>query len=468
MARISLLFSLAFVLALGSLFLSVSGHAPPVTPRKPACPKTVSEIQTLPFAEITEILNRKERFAPQTPEFEVMFSMCKGYVAYLESLYKFENPIVDVLGIAKARYALMTKAILAAQASVSGKVNKKTSLKLKKTYADLTKGFLQIKETIVKISAKHEYKADAKITAHEAKKLNHAMINFKNSINVFMNVVNNLEKKKMKKIGLHARALGERREKVRNAFKSFFNKFGGYLGGKTHGRELTEAKYNANSHVGADVKGFESILDKFSGFFNGYLGGQTHRRELFNQLPGVEQADEKIAIHASLAQKVRGRRGRGRELYIVDRPARGNAKAPTGEISEEFSQSNFDKFFGDFFGDKMRGKAHKRELYFVDSARIKAEAPAGINAAAPTSEIENELSQSVFDKYLGQFFGDKIRGKAQRRELYAQSPLFKDFFNVGFGGKAQYDAAGKMKVAGQDGFRALKRPHYKHFASTKA
>jgi len=363
MARIYLLFSLASVLALGSVFLSVSGHAPPVTPRKSACPKTVSELQTLPFTEITEILNRKERSAPKTPEFKAMFTMCKGYVTYLESLYKFENPIVDVLGIAKTRYTLMNKAILAAQASVGGKVNKKTSLKLKKSYADLTKGFLRIKETIVKISAKHDYQADAKITAHEAKKLNHAMISFKNSINAFMNVVNNLENKKMKKIGLHARALGENREKVRNAFKSFFKKFGGYLGGKTHRRELTEAKYNADSHVGADVKGFESIIDKFSDFFNGYLGG--HRRELFYQVPAGEFADEKIAIHASLDAKAHGRKG-------------------------------------------------------------------------------------------------------IRRELYAQAPLFKNFFNVGFGGKAQYDAAGKMKVAGDDGFRSLNRAHVKHFASTEA
>lgn len=186
------------------------------------------------------------------------------------------------LGVAKARYALMTKAILAAQPSVSRRVNKKTSLnKLKKSSADLTKGFLHVRETIVDISAIHQFKADAKITAHESKKMNHAMINFKRSINGFINVVNSLEKKKMRKIGHHVRALEEDEDgdRVRDAWEKFFNKFGGFLGGKTHGRELTESEININSHVGADVKGFETIYEQFYHLFGGYLGGQTHNNE---------------------------------------------------------------------------------------------------------------------------------------------------------------------------------------------
>ncbi|KAL1205422.1 hypothetical protein V5N11_011321 [Cardamine amara subsp. amara] len=339
MARISLLLSLAFVLALGSLFLSVSGHASPALPRKSSCPKTVSELQTLPFIKITKILNQKERFAPKTAEFKAMFTMCKGYVAYLESLYKFENPIVDVLGIAKTRYALMTKAILAAEASVSGKVDKKTSLKLKKSSADFTKGFLTIKELIVKISAKHQYKADAKLNASESKKLDNALIKFKNSINDFLNVVNNLEKKKMKKLGHHARALKEDHQKsdrVRKFFESFYNKFGG----KTHGRELSEV--DANAYVGADIKGFGAFYEKFSHFFGGYLGGKPNEPH-------------------------------GRQLYT------GGAEA---------------------------------------SGKVK----------------------------------DSLEA----------------FLNAGYGGKVQFDAAGKMKATGGDGFRSLNRAQYKRFASTEA
>ncbi|EOA15854.1 hypothetical protein CARUB_v10007646mg [Capsella rubella] len=378
MARISLLFFLAFVLALGSLSFSVSGHALPLSPRKQPCPKTVSELQTLPFTQITEILNRKARSAPKTAEFKAMFTMCKGYVAYLESLYKFENPIVDVLGIAKTRYALMTKAILAAQASVSGKVNKKTSLKLKKSYADFTKGFFQIKETIVDISAKHEFKAEAKITAQESKKLNKAMINFKNSINTFMNVVCDLEKSKTKKLGHYARALKEEEHdgRVSSVFKSFFKQFGDYLGGKsTHGRELTEAEYKTNSYVGADVKGFESIYEKVSNFFNGFLGGdQTHRRELFD-IPADAPAMSK------------------EELAIID----------------------------DYLG------------------RIK-----NSNGKGPYNSV------------------DRLDGVAEGSSLA-------DFIKLGLTGQGQYDAAGKAKAGGGDGFRSLSPAHYRGFIpSTEA
>lgn len=360
MARISLLLSLSFVLALGSLFLSVSSHASPPLPQKPTCPKTVSELQTLPFTEITEILNKKERLAPKTAEFKAMFTMCKGYIAYLESLYKLENPIVDVLGIAKARYAVMTKAILAAQASVSGKVNKKTSLKLRKSSGNFTKGFLRIKETIVKISAKHQFKADAKLNASESKKIDNAMIKFKNSIDAFLNVVNNLEKKKMKKLDHHARVLEEDHDgsRVRNAFERFFLRFGGYLGGKTHGRELSEV--DTNSYAGADIKGFESIYEKLSHFF----GAKRH----------------------------------GRKLYV---------EAPEGE--------KFSQYFSSFFGEK----AQARKLY-----------AGAVNA-------DGKVKDS-----------------------------FEDFLNA-YGDKVQFDAAGKMKVVGEDGFRSLNRAQYKRFASTE-
>lgn len=100
MAKISLLLSLAFTLSLGSLFLSVSSHTPPA----PLCPKTVSELQTLPFAKVTEILNHKEKFSPKTAEIKAMFTVCKDYVEYLESLFKSENRIIGALGIAKTKY----------------------------------------------------------------------------------------------------------------------------------------------------------------------------------------------------------------------------------------------------------------------------------------------------------------------------------------------------------------------------
>ncbi|VVB09283.1 unnamed protein product [Arabis nemorensis] len=293
MARISLLFSLAFALGLCSLFLSVSGHAPPTLKVHHLWPKTVYELETLPFAKITHLLNRKEKFAPKTAEFKAMFTMCKGYVVYLESLYKLENPIVDVLGIAKAKYILMDKAILAAQASVIGQVDNKTSKrKLRKSCSGLTKTFLQIQKTIISISAKHDFKANAKLSFRESAKISNVVVEFRMYLDVFMDIVYDIEEKKMKIVGHHARKLED--DRVKNAFARFFrtfaDKYGGYMGGKNHGRKLNEAndqKFNSLSHGGADIKGFEVICENFSKYFGGYFGAKS-RRELAGVNAGVQ------------------------------------------------------------------------------------------------------------------------------------------------------------------------------------
>ncbi|CAA7055363.1 unnamed protein product [Microthlaspi erraticum] len=468
MARISLLFSLAFALAVGSLFLSVSGHAAPSVPlKKTLCPKTVSELQTLPFTEITKILKQKEKLAPKTAEFKAMFTMCKGYIAYLESVYKFENPIVDVLGIAKTKYALMTKAILVAQASVSVsvKVDKKTSLKLKKSCGGLIKGFLKIQKTIVKISAKHDFKANAKISVHESKVIGDAVLDFKSSISAFVDVVIDLEKKKTKKVGLHARTLEEDEdEDAKNSFERFLekfsDKFGGYLGGKTHGRDLTEAEVNADAHVGAEAEVNETIYERFSKFFGGYLGGDsTHGREL---------TEAKVMSH-------------GRELYVVGVNAEAPAGANAGAQADVEVKSPLDKFT-QFFGSFL-GSSHGRELYVVG---VNAEAPAGANAGAQADvEVNNRL-----DKFT-QFFGSFL-GSNHGRELYvvgvnSQAPAgantgaqadvevkttldkFTQFFGSFLGSNhgRELTEAGKTRVAGKDGFRSRNRAHYKHFVSMR-
>ncbi|CAH8391962.1 unnamed protein product [Eruca vesicaria subsp. sativa] len=252
MARISLLLSLAISLALSSLFLSVDSYEPP----SPLFPKTVSELQTLPFAKITEIINHKEKFAPKTAKIKAMFTMCKGYVKYLENLYKFGKPIVDVSGILKNKYALTTKAILAVEASISGKVDKKTSLKLKESCVGFIKRLRHIQNAISKISAKHNYKADANISLRESNKIGDAILYFRSSITDFMDLVNDFEEQKVKKVAHHARALEEGRElaeekagnnttgKVNGSYQSKYDKyfqfFGSFLEGKKHGRELTE------------------------------------------------------------------------------------------------------------------------------------------------------------------------------------------------------------------------------------
>ncbi|KAG2325239.1 hypothetical protein Bca52824_007967 [Brassica carinata] len=358
MARISLLLSFAFALSIGSLLLSLSSHALPV----PLIPKTVSELQTLPFAKITEILNHKEKFAPKTAKIKAMFTMCKGYVEYLESVCKSENHIVDVLGIAKTKYALTTKAIFAVQASISGKVDKKTSFQLRKSCAGFTKSFLHIQKAIVKISAKHNYKADANINFRESKQITDAILYFRSSINDFMDLVNDFEEKKMKKVVHHARSL-EEDEDVGRAI--------------SHGREITEKQAGNNTTEKVNSSDQSSHHDKFFQFFGSFLEGKQHGRELTES-----QADGKV-----------------------------------NNWYEEVAK----------YMSSLGGKDHGRKL-------LKDQA--GDNDGAQVSGV--------------------VKGSLE------------DFFNFYGNEKVQMDAAGKMKVAGKDGFRSLNRAHYKLFVSKEA
>ncbi|CAH8391980.1 unnamed protein product [Eruca vesicaria subsp. sativa] len=347
MARISLLLSLAFSLALGSMFISVDSYEPP----SPLFPKTVSELQTLPFAKITEIINYKEKFAPKTAKIKAMFTVCKGYVKYLESLYKFGKPIVDVSGIAKTKYALTTKAILSVEASISGKVDKKTSLKLKESCVGVIKGLRHIQNVISKISAKHNYKADASISLRESNKIGAVILYFRNSITDFMDLVNDFEEQKLKKVAQHARALEE-------------------------GRELTEEK--AGNNTNEKVNGSDqSKYEKYFQYFGSFVEGKQHGRELTEEQTG----------------------GKINNLY------------------EKFAK----------YMPYLRGKDNGRKL---------REDQAGVNNGAQSS---------------GEFKG-----------------LFKDFFNFNSGEKVQMDAAGKMKVSGEDEFRSMNRAHHKLFVSNEA
>lgn len=396
MAKISLLLSLAFTLSLGSLFLSVSSHTPPA----PLCPKTVSELQTLPFAKVTEILNHKEKFSPKTAEIKAMFTVCKDYVEYLESLFKSENRIIGALGIAKTKYTLTTKAIIAVQATIIGKVDKKTSLKLVKSCDGFTKGFLHIQKAILKISAKHNYKADASINFRESKKIGDAMLYFRNSINDFMDLVNGFEEKKMKKVVHHARELKED-EKANSTDQSKYDKysqfFGSFLEGKQHGRELTEAQ--------ADGK-LNNLYEQFSKYVT-YLGDKAHGRKLLAE----GQAGLNTGVQSG---------GKVDNLY------------------EEFSK------YISYLGDK----AHERKLL---------EDQAGAETGAKAGGKVNSLYE-VFTKYMP-YLGGKDHG---RKLLEGQAEVnagaqgsggfkgsFEDFFNFIAGKKIQRDAAGKIKVTGK-------------------
>ncbi|CAH8391972.1 unnamed protein product [Eruca vesicaria subsp. sativa] len=180
------------------------------------------------------------------------------------------------------------------EASISGKVDKKTSLKLKESCVGFIKGLRHIQNVISKISAKHNYKADASISLRESNKIGAAILYFRSSITDFMDLVNDFEEQKLKKVAHHARTLEEGRElteekagnntteKVNGSDQSkygkYFQFFGSFLEeGKQHGRELTEEQ------TGGKIN---NLYEKFAKYIP-YLNGKDHGRKLLENKAGA-------------------------------------------------------------------------------------------------------------------------------------------------------------------------------------
>ncbi|CAA7051928.1 unnamed protein product [Microthlaspi erraticum] len=231
MARISLLFALAFVVAIGS----VTAHAP-INRRtqKNVCPSTLSEVQQFPSVEISKLIEKKALTGPNTLQFRTLFAVCKSYNDYLASI-KF-SAAKNVLGLVHAKYALVTKAMLAAQALVG--VEGQLSVELSKSYTGMAKGYVSIVQTIAQLSAKYKFIASAEIRKSDRAKVEKCLSKLKAAIDVFVNVVSECSNKltSEEKVGLPIKFRG------------------GFIGKKSLGFRENFIGLGANGQVGGEVE----------------------------------------------------------------------------------------------------------------------------------------------------------------------------------------------------------------------
>ncbi|KFK33754.1 hypothetical protein AALP_AA5G055800 [Arabis alpina] len=189
MARISLLFTLALVLAI----VSVSAHPPShKKTEKILCPSTLSGLQSYPYNEISKIVQKKAlETVDEAAQFKILFSICKGYTDYLGTFQNFTG-LQNVVNMVHAKYAVMSSAMLAAHASVG--VEGSFSIELSNSYSKMAQGYVELAQKIVTISAKYNFNANAKISIGERAEIEHCLIKLKGSIRVFFKVIAEVSK----------------------------------------------------------------------------------------------------------------------------------------------------------------------------------------------------------------------------------------------------------------------------------
>ncbi|CAH8384956.1 unnamed protein product [Eruca vesicaria subsp. sativa] len=198
MARTSLLLSIALVLVIASF---VSSHPPmPKKTQKNICPPTLSGIQSFPSLDISNFIEQKAKSAPNSIQFSTLFSICKTYSNQL-SAFKVAG-VKNVYGVVYAKYAMITKAMFAAEAAVG--VEGDLSVKLGKSYTGMAGCFVKLEEKIVEMSNKYKFNANAKISQEDRDKVDECLIKLKNAINVFVKVITECSVKfsSVKQIGI--------------------------------------------------------------------------------------------------------------------------------------------------------------------------------------------------------------------------------------------------------------------------
>lgn len=180
MARISLLLFIAVVLAIGS----VSAH-PPKNTKKNLCPPTLSQLQTFPSIEISKLIEKKIKSAPNTPQFSTLFAICKGYSDYLAA-FKVKA-VKSAFGSIHTKFVMMTEAMFAAQAAVG--VEGELASRVRKSYKVMADGFVELEQMIAEISAKYNFDANAQISKADRFKIEKCLIKLKGYINVFVKVI---------------------------------------------------------------------------------------------------------------------------------------------------------------------------------------------------------------------------------------------------------------------------------------
>ncbi|KAL1200844.1 hypothetical protein V5N11_022334 [Cardamine amara subsp. amara] len=283
MARISLLFSLALVLAIGSVLAHPPSHKK--TP-KTLCPPTLSKLQTFPFIEISKYLEKKAQSAPDTIQFKALFAICKGYNDYIGALAFTSSKKVS--GSVHTKFALMTKALFAAQAHVG--VDGVLAVKLSKSYSAMAEGYVKLVQKIAVISAKAKFNANAQISVSDRAAIQKCVMKLKVAIRVYVNVISQCSKtfSVEKKIGAggfigagvnHGLGLGGKLIGLGGKGQvgagvlvggKLGAKGGVHVGGKVGGhvgaKIGAQGKAKGGVHVGAKAGG------NVGGFFGGFLG----------------------------------------------------------------------------------------------------------------------------------------------------------------------------------------------------
>ncbi|KAF2553159.1 hypothetical protein F2Q68_00036558, partial [Brassica cretica] len=259
MARISLLLFIAVVLAIGS----VSAH-PPKKTKKNLCPPTLSQLQTFPSIEISKLIEKKIKSAPNTPQFSTLFAICKGYSDYL-AVFKVKA-VKSAFGSIHTKFVMMTEAMFAAQAAVG--VEGELASRVRKSYKVMADGFVELEQMIAEISAKYNFDANAQISKADRFKIEKCLIKLKGYINVFVKVITKCSAK------FAGKPMGN--PVVPGSLFDGFLKKGVQLGGNFFGAIRGEVKVGGQAGAGGKVggKGRGKVGGKGRGKVGGNVGAQ--------------------------------------------------------------------------------------------------------------------------------------------------------------------------------------------------
>ncbi|KAG7559132.1 hypothetical protein ISN45_Aa05g007390 [Arabidopsis thaliana x Arabidopsis arenosa] len=412
MARISLLFSLALVLAIGS----VLAH-PPTDKKieKTLCPSTLAKVQAFPYTEISNFVQKKVQFAPKTIAFKTLFAVCKGYTEFLGA-FEFSGS-KDVFHVVHVKFALMTRAMVAAQAHIG--VEGDLAVKLGKSYTVMAERFVKLVEKMAAVSAKYKFDANAKISVSERAEIEKCVSKLKSAIRSYVKVISQCSTKFSagKNIG-------------------FPTYPGGFIGGiAKQGLGYADKLVGAHGQVGAGV-------------------------EIGAKAKVGAHAKGKVGVESEV--KVGGKTGGFLNYGPIVQP-----KGKVGVQSEAKVGGN-----GGYYDGFMKYMG-KGQFDAAGKAKVGAHVKGKVGAQGEAKVGGNGGYWEGFQKYLGKGQFDAA-GKAKvgahvKGKVGAQGEAKVGGNNGGYWegfqkylGKGQFDAAGKAHVGGGSGFRPLSNPHKKH------
>ncbi|EOA25353.1 hypothetical protein CARUB_v10018676mg [Capsella rubella] len=188
MARISLLFSLALVLAIGSVLAHPPTHK---KTQKTLSIFTLSKLQSYPYNEISKFVEKQAQSAPNKIQFKKLFATCKGFTEYLGSV-KYTGSKEEVVNASYAKLSMFTKELVAAQRQVGVGL---LSAKLSHSYAVMAERYVRLVGRIAAISMEYKFNANAKISKTEKVEIEKAVFKLKGSIRVYVKVITKCTKK---------------------------------------------------------------------------------------------------------------------------------------------------------------------------------------------------------------------------------------------------------------------------------